>query len=130
MQDFIFETLEEDIDNMLKSITYKYGEIGNFDIDDLSNYTLNKIKFYKVKLSNNYSREKNFIPPDNFRCIARVWGGKDSVRQIDNKWVYGFRCSRYKAYPNHLCNTHIKKNPHGIYNLDPPHNHYDKFKKI
>ena len=123
----IYSILDDDINNMLKSIVSKYGEIGNFNENSLSNYKLNKIVFYRVRLYN-MSRKKNYIPPDNCRCISRIWGGKESVRKENGKWVYGYRCSRYKISPSNFCKLHSKKNPHGIYNLDPPHNHYEKYK--
>jgi len=123
----IYQVLEEDINNMLGSIVSKYGQIGGFTNESLTNYKINKLIFYRNKLYN-ISRKKNYIPPDNCRCISRIWGGKESVRKENGKWVYGYRCSKYKLYPNDFCKIHSKNNPHGIYNLEPPHNHYDKYK--
>ena len=131
MQNYIYDILKEDYDAFLHSIVENYGELGNFTYKDLSNnFPLEKIIFYKKKLIKfSKPREKNFIPPDRFRCNARVWGGPTSVRKINNKWCYGHRCSRYKIHKTNYCKTHLKTLPHGDFDKNPPHNHYNKFKQ-
>ena len=124
---YIYNVLDDDINNMLKSVVSKYGSIGNFTINDLSNYKLDKLVFFQTKLYN-ISRKKNYVPHDKFRCMARIWGGKESVRKNNDKWIVGYRCSKYKIYPHEFCKMHCNNNPHGVYNLEPPHNHYDKYK--
>jgi hypothetical protein len=128
MQEIVFEILENDYNDFLKDLYKKYGISKHMSFDDFKKkYSLNRLVFYKTKTL--VKRKNNTaIPNDRIRCTARVWGGKESVIKNDGIWSYGYRCKRRISSHTGFCLLHSKKQPHGIYNLEPPHNHYDKYK--
>ena len=127
----MFEVLNDDYNMMLTTLYNTYGLDKYTTLEHIKEkYTLNRLVFHKQpklvirkKLKNNIT-----TPPDCNRCIARVWGGKDSVKKHGSSWVCGHRCKRNRNNGNDFCQLHSIKQPHGIYNLVPPHNHYDKYK--
>ena len=128
MQNILFEILENDYNKFLLKIYKSYGLNKHITFEKLKEkYKLQRIVFYKTKIQK--KAKYNIQLPDNDnRCIARVWGGKESVIKKDGIWSYGYRCKRKKCSNIDFCKLHMEKQPHGIYNLEPPHNHYNKYK--
>jgi len=129
MQNLIFDVLDDDYNEFLENIYTTYKLSKKISLDSFKEkYMLNRLVFYNAEPE---QRGKNTmtVPDDNTRCTARVWGGKESVyRKEDGIWNYGYRCKRKCLSGNDFCVLHCKNQPHGIYSLDPPHNHYDKYK--
>ena len=128
----------EDIQNFIEAL-YKYSNKTPLNV--LKDRYIPKISIKKEKkkskiLSKPRSVSKHFIPSDNYRCIARCWGDKHPVRYNTKtmSWIYGKRCSRYKCNNTDFCNLHYKQFisrkglSHGVFNKDPPHSHYNKYK--
>ena len=128
----LLESLNNDLEIFLKDLTNKYGN-NKFTFDELKQkYQFINIKpIDSIKCKNNYSKKHIDI---NDRCQARIWGETGCSRPIvkydkkNNKWIYGQLCKR-KAFIGNLCKSHSKKLPHGLFTEEPPHRHFDKFKK-
>ena len=127
------QIIKQDILSLLKFISIKF----NIPINLLLERYIPKLKIYKrIKRNRNNIRKPSFKFPNKYRCLARCWGGKDSVKYIvkDNTWVYGSRCKRRKYGLTNYCQTHLKQvkingfPKHGDFNTPPPHNHYLKYK--
>ena len=127
--------LEEDYYKFLKSIYLKYGDLGGFTYKDLlQKYPFSKIKILKPKKK---IIIKHKVANKEHRCVARVWGGENSVyfnRDIST-WNYGHQCTRtFSNNETKLCQIHqhqLDTNmclTHGTILEDPPHNHYLKYK--
>lgn len=129
MQNLIFDVLDDDYNEFLNYIYTTYKLSKKISLDTFKEkYKLNRLVFYN---SESEKRGTNTIsvPDDKLRCVARVWGGKDSVYKTENgNWNYGYRCKRRCLSDKQFCVLHCKSQTHGIYSLDPPHNHYDKYK--
>ena len=129
------ETLNSDFNNFLESISNRFGLLGNFDKSIL----IEKYPFDKLIINKKNPNKKiiHRIAPNNYRCSARVWGGKESVYYCprQKKWVYGNQCSRSCYQNKKYCKTHYNQSisdhglTHGDFNKDPPHNHYLKYKR-
>ena len=126
--------LQEDILILLKHISIKF----NIDINLLLERYIPNIKLYKkIKIKRlNYIRKPLFKFPNKYRCMARCWGYKESVKYIvkDKKWIYGTQCKKRKFGLTNYCQIHLKQvkkkgiPEHGDFNNPPPHNHYLKYK--
>lgn len=128
MQNIIFEILEDDYNDFLKKIYDMYSLSNHINYNEFKDsYKLNRLVFYNTQKTVR-GKNKCTIIEDNIRCTARVWGGKDSVIKKNGIWYYGHRCKRKSINNTNMCILHSKKQPHGIYNLPPPHNHYEKYK--
>ena len=144
--------------NLLYSIYLKYGDLGNFTFNDLLHkFNFKQINIYqnhKIKKKGTISiNRKITIPNHNNRCVARCWGSgsykvtKDPDTNIwsigsyisynvsTNKWTYGTRCKR-NTNNSSYCSLHIKQLDkldsnltHGRYDQEPPHQHYDKYRR-
>jgi hypothetical protein len=129
----------EDIKNMIKSLNNNYNSkyslellydryIPNISIENNSEKTIKK----RINLK---KKNKNKVPELKYRCIARCWGGENSVsyNPITKKWKFGYQCSRHKSI-DRFCLTHYKQFKsslgltHGIFTEEPPHPHYLKYK--
>ena len=132
------QVISEDINNLIEYLFYNYKS--NYNLSFLkSRYMPNiiiKKKNEKRKKKKFKLKKKNHVPNIKYRCMARCWGGKKSVKYnpINKKWYYGTLCSRYKSHGNY-CLTHYKQSltsyglSHGNFNDEPPHPHYNKYKK-
>jgi hypothetical protein len=128
------EILKQDIFNLLQHVSIKFNLPLNLL---LKRYipTLNVYKKIKRKRTD-YGKKQSFKFPHKYRCIARCWGGKDSVKYIvkEKRWIYGTQCKIHKFGTTNYCLTHLKQvkkkgiPEHGDYNKNPPHNHYLKYK--
>lgn len=111
----------------LEQLLEKY--LPNISIEKKSEISEKNIKKNKLKKNKQHS-----IAPDENRCIARCWGGEESVKYnpITEEWTYGVRCKRFKS-KDKFCLTHYKQFisnnglTHGIYNREP---NYIKYKII
>jgi len=128
------EIIQKDIFNLLQHVS------NNFDIPLnilLKRYIPTLEIYNKVKRQRtNYGKQPNYDFTDNHRCIARCWGGKESVKYIvkEKKWVFGTQCKIHKYGTTNYCLTHLKQvkkkgHPeHGDFDKNVPHNHYIKYK--
>ena len=128
--------IQEDYDNFLECIYTKYGVVGGFSLEQLKErYHIDKliiIKEPKKKIIKHKAAIKSL------RCKARTWGGKESVKynRIENKWIYGYQCSRTCIHKQEYCKTHYKQTltnyglTHGRIDQEPSHNHYLKYKRV
>lgn len=127
------EILKQDIFNLLQCVSIKF----NIPLNILLKRYIPNVKIYnKIKRKRtNYGKQPNFKFPNNYRCIARCWGGKKSVKYIvkDKKWIYGSQCKIHKYGLTNYCLTHLKQvkkkgiPDHGDFDKPVPHNHYLKY---
>jgi hypothetical protein len=122
-------TLKNDYNNLFQSIVLKYGELNNdLTLENLqSNYGINKIHSTKTIIVRKKGGKHRIANNDN-RCMARIWNN-GSVTKQDSKIIYGDRCKRCKLEDGDFCGIHSKSLTHGNYNLEPPHNHFQKYLK-
>ena len=143
--------ITQDIYNLIYSLNHLYNinnlqyllnrYLPNISIQNKTK-TKTKTKFIvnnkqKQKHKQKY-KHKHSIPHPNFRCKARCWGGKDSVKYnpITKKWTYGTLCSKKKIHNSDYCKTHHKQSltsyglTNGNFHEPPPHPHYEKYKNI
>ena len=137
----LLNVINNDINNLLNELIPLADAAYNKDF--IKNRYMPCVKIKKKKKRNfkiNTTRKKyvnHYVPSCNYRCIARCWGGEESVKYdpFKKEWSYGTRCKRRRVNKSEFCQTHLKhKNSmeglrHGIYNLDPPHLHYLKYKR-
>jgi hypothetical protein len=125
--------LYEDYTLYFKQIVKLYGNKYNFDLEDL----LEKYPFpytnLKQKLIVTRKREPII---DCLRCMARSWGGRESVyfNEKTQNWNYGNQCKNSKLKNKDYCKIHqklvISKGlTHGRIDEDVPHCHYLKYKE-
>ena len=133
------EIIRNDIENLVETLS-KYNS--NFSLEFLRNRYLPNINIKKekntVKKIQTKPRKstKHFVPRIEYRCIARCWGDETPVKyDVKNKtWIYGKQCSKYKTNGDY-CKIHYKQYlssqglKHGVFSRDPPHSHYNKYKK-
>jgi hypothetical protein len=120
-------TINQDIYNLIYSLNHLYN-INQLEYL-LKRYSPN-INFNENK-NNNYNKNKK-----KYRCIARCWGGKISVKYnpITKKWTYGTQCKKYTIDSSQFCKIHYKQTlrtyglTHGTIYSNPPHPHYNKYK--
>lgn len=128
------EVIKQDIFKLLQCISIRF----NIPIDKLLKKYIPNVEYFEKpkRQRTNYGREENFKIPEKYTCVARCWGGKDTVKYIvkDKKWIYGTRCKIHKYGTTYYCLTHLKqvrKNgipDHGDFDKPVPHNHYLKYK--
>jgi len=130
LYDSIETILNDDLNNIVDIIIDKYGYLNDsitkqqlqteFPLESIS-----VVKEFKQKIS------KPHTIPTEKRCIARTWGGKESVKydEINNNWNYGYQCKRTAFENNECCKIHMKSLTHGKITMEPPHFHYEKYKK-
>lgn len=144
-KDLILLLVKNEIKNLLLYVKFKYPDILNNDnIINLfnkyknikiSNYSQTKLtKLYKKinkkvlkrriknckSLKTIINKNKtilNYKKNDKY-CNARIWNGGQIIN-IDNKTIYGCRCSRYKMKDKDYCHQHSIKNKHGSYFDEP-----------
>ena len=132
--DLLYDSLEtiinDDLNNILDIIIEKYGHNNNSItkqqlINEFPLQSIIIIKEFKQKIS------KSHTIPIEKRCLARTWGGKESVKydEINNKWNCGEQCKRTAFKNSEFCKIHIKSLTHGKITEEPPHFHYEKYKK-
>ena len=145
--------------NLLYSIYLKYGTLGNFTFKDLLNrFKFKQINIYqnqkiKKKGTLTIKKKSKSLPDNHNRCIARCWGSGSykvthdpntdiwsigsyiSYNPNTNTWTYGTQCKR-NTNNSSFCSLHIKqldtihsKLTHGRFDSDPPHQHYDKYRR-
>ena len=129
----IEDILKQDIFNLLQAISIRF----NLPLKLLLERYIPNVKIYKKikRKRSNYGKKAPFQFPNKYRCIARCWGGKDSVKYIvkNKKWIYGTQCKIHKYGTTNYCLTHLKQvkkkgHPeHGDFDKPPPHNHYLKY---
>ena len=137
------EVINDDFKLFISSIVSKFSQVnvGNlkiklFDEKDLSPYSLEKIIIVETPIKIKKKRKKHSIPLSDNRCMARTWGGAESVKFIDGNWMCGLQCKRNKLKDIDYCGIHNKqiiKNKcltHGRIDEEVPHDHYDKYKVI
>ena len=154
----IIKTIKQHHYDLLYSVYLKYGTLGDFTFQDLlNNFNFKQIDIYKNQKCKHKGtiniKKKITIPNNNNRCIARCWGSgsykvtRDANTNIwsmgsyisydpsSNQWTYGTRCKR-KTNNSSFCSLHIKqldkmdsKLTHGRFDSDPPHQHYDKYRR-
>ena len=136
---FMNQIIVEDIENLIKSL-HEYNS--EFSLEFLRSRYLPDITIKKPKpTKKTYQKRstqtsKHFVPDQQYRCIARCWGDDPPVKyDVKTKtWIYGKQCSRYKTNGDY-CAIHYKQylSPqglkHGVFSRDPPHSHYNKYKK-
>jgi len=134
----MLSSFSEVITNDITKFLYQISTILDLPVDILLSRYLPKIKTFKKKKRKVVFKKKNKYHFQNkYRCIARCWGEKHKVMYEvkTRKWIYGTQCKNHRYGLNKYCKTHLKqfKNNgiphHGNYGSDPPHMHYDKFKK-
>ena len=138
---YIAQVIKNDIQNMIFSLHTRYNKNDRYTFEDLLKRYLPDIKISNVKKKNRIKVKKSkykkqVIPNKIHRCMARCWGGEKSVRYnpITKKWSYGIQCSKYKIPNSNFCKIHhnkhnsVNKLTHGVYNMPPPHPHYNKYK--
>lgn len=128
------EILKQDIFTLLQHVSIEF----NIPLDLLLKRYIPKVKVYKKikRKRTDYGKKPAFQFPNKYRCIARCWGGKESVKYIvkDKRWVYGTQCKIHKFGTTNYCLTHLKQvkkkgtPEHGDFDKAPPHNHYLKYK--
>jgi hypothetical protein len=129
------EILRQDIFNLLQCVSIKF----NIPLNILLKRYIPNIKPYKKikRKRTDYGKKQCFNIPKDYKCIARCWGGKDSVKYIvkEKKWIYGTQCKIHKYGITNYCLTHLKQvkkkgHPeHGDFDKKVHHNHYLKYKK-
>ena len=133
------QVIQSDIENLIQCL-HQYND--KFSLDFLRNRYLPNITIKKPKLvKKTYEKRakktsKHFVPDQKYRCIARCWGDNPPVKyDVKTKsWIYGKQCSRYKTNDDY-CAIHYKQYlssqglKHGVFSRDPPHCHYNKYKK-
>ena len=133
------QILEDDIENLIKCLHQYNSEFSLEFLRNryLPNITIKKPKVVKKTYQKRSKKTSNhFVPHKKYRCIARCWGGETPVKYDvkTNTWIYGKQCSRYKTNGDY-CAIHYKQylSPqglkHGVFSRDPPHCHYNKYKK-
>jgi len=133
----INHTLLEDHQKFLKSIYLKYGDIGEFTLE----YLKEKYKIDNILVVPNSNRKSKKtirklteLEP-RYRCMARCWGGEESVKYDynTNTWTCGYQCKRKKQSGLDYCGIHQNEIDngyltHGRIDGEVPHPHYDKYK--
>jgi len=129
------EVIKQDIFKLLQCVSIKF----HIPLNKLLERYIPNIEYYEKpkRIRTDYGREENYKIPKNYTCMARCWGGKQTVKYIvkDKKWVYGTRCKIHKFGTTNYCLTHLKQvrkkgiPDHGDFDKPVPHNHYLKYKK-
>lgn len=125
-----------------------------FPFKDINIYQSNSHKPTQNKKKIIINRKKNKLPTQNHRCMARCWGQGPYKVSFDkttniwsvgtyvtfnpttNQWTYGTQCKKHRK-ESQYCYTHLKqfnnfeysKLTHGRIDQEPPHQHYDKYKR-
>ena len=122
-------TLKNDYNNLFQSIVYKYGNLNDeLTLENLqSKYSINKIHSTKTIIVRKKGSKHKIAIEDN-RCMARIWNN-GSIKHVNGITIHGDRCKRCKIEGGDFCGIHSKSLTHGKYNLDPPHNHFEKYIK-
>ena len=129
----------------LEKIHSLWGDKYNLSIDNLrESYNDDWIHIHIEKLENKkqkrliqkvqeeeYKKNVENSIKDEDRCRARIWNDPPLVYydKENHKWIIGERCKR-KSKDGHLCGIHLKSLPHGTIDEEPPHNRFEKYKKI
>ena len=133
IEQFLIETLNENLIDLFKSLEKKYGKTCGFTNEEL--FARYKIK--GISKIRGYQRKYKVVSPLELdlenRCNARVWGGnvpRVVFNELTDRWEYGNQCSRNKRPGEKYCGIHLKKLPHGDIMFEPPHRHFEAHKKI
>ena len=126
----LLNNLKKDYNNLFQSIVLKYGNLNSdMTFENLeSKYNIDKIYSTKTIKTSREKGKKHKTANNNNRCMARIWNN-GSVRNQNGTIIYGDRCKRCKTDNSDFCGIHSKSLTHGKYNLDPPHNHFEKYLK-
>ena len=126
----LLNNLKNDYNNLFQSIVLKYGNLNSdLTFENLkSKYNIDKIYSTKTIKTSREKGTKHKTAINDNRCMARIWNN-GSVRNQDGTIIYGDRCKRCKTNNSDFCGIHSKSLTHGKYNLDPPHNHFEKYLK-
>lgn len=126
----LLNNLKNDYNNLFQSIVLKYGNLNSdLTFENLkSKYNIDKIYSTKTIKTSRKKGTKHKTAINDNRCLARIWNN-GSVRNQDGNIIYGDRCKRCKTNNSDFCGIHSKSLTHGKYNLDPPHNHFEKYLK-
>lgn len=129
----------EDIENLIQCLheynsEYSLEFLRSRYLPDITIKTAKTNKKTYQKRSKQTSKHR--VPNQECRCIARCWGDQTPVKyDVKTKsWIYGKQCSKYKTNGDY-CTIHYKQylSPqglkHGVFGREPPHSHYDKYKK-
>lgn len=137
MEDILEEIIVSKLNNHLKllfnAIEKKYGEECGLRSDTLyTDYSIKSLKSIRT-----YKRKIKFVAPLELdlehKCNARVWGvGIPRVvfNEGTNKWEYGLQCQRSRLQGMEYCGIHKKNRPHGNILERPPHDEFERHKKI
>ena len=136
--EYYFKKIEEKWGH-LPRINYEYLE-SKYTLSNLSVSLLPKKSTNKFLINSRIHQQRkelyefiieyaSNIPQEN-RCCARVWKDPPLVyyNQKDNKWIYGEQCTRKRKKSHNVCGIHINRLTHGLYNEEPPHNKFYKYK--
>ena len=134
LNNIIRDVIEEDYNNFIKNIYQKYQYSIDLSYQEFMNqYSMKKLIILAQPSKKKYNMN---LPNPEHRCMARVWGGKDSVFYDDEneKWNFGYQCSRRKNKNSDYCTIHYRQSirsyglSHGRVDGIVPHNHYLKYK--
>lgn len=137
MESIIEQILIDKLNNHLKLLfnvlEEKYGSECGFTSETLfKDYGINSIHSTK-----NYKRKIQSVAPLNLdletKCNARVWGSSIPRVVFNTRtkcWEYGLQCRRNKHHNSSYCGIHKKTRPHGNILERPPHDAFERHKKI
>ena len=93
--------------------------------------------FNSIHSTKNYKRKIQSVAPLNLdletKCNARVWGSSIPRVVFNTRtkcWEYGLQCRRNKHHNSSYCGIHKKTRPHGNILERPPHDAFERHKKI
>ena len=157
LSQIILNTFKQEHYNLLYTIYLKYGSLGNFTFQDLlKEFPFQNINIYqspsnKKQFTIKKNKKQHKIP--NNRCMARCWGSGSykvshdpttniwsigdyiSYQPDSNLWTYGTQCKR-QSNNSQYCSIHLRQLntdysslTHGRVDQEPPHQHYDKYRR-
>ena len=157
LSQIILNTFKQEHYNLLYTIYLKYGSLGNFTFQDLlKEFPFQNINIYQSPSNKKQFTIKKNIKNNIKFLIIDVWldagvldltkfpmtlpliyglGDYISYQPDSNLWTYGTQCKR-QSNNSQYCSIHLRQLntdysslTHGRVDQEPPHQHYDKYRR-